>query len=197
MVIMGVAAGLTALYLVREKPGSNNEQEIILNQDLKTYSSERFGVSFSYPKKYILTEAQGEGSEEYYVIGLMLPERAEETQRLLEARDDKTGLIHIGNSSIDIEWPANSINVLLYPKLPKQSLEQQIRPRLYPADTPVTSTTVAGASALRYVTEGLYTSDGVAVENNHWIIRFEAIRDHDGPNTTDDFAVVLDSLQLR
>lgn len=166
-------------------------RESSVRNGLKEYRSDLFGVSFSYPERYLLFETKGEGAEgkEYYVVTLV-PDSP-------FIRDLMKGVPY------DTEGPP-SIHFSFYRERSRSvSLEAWIRANWQsnfdssdPAQSGVlTPTAVAGIPALSYHYEGLYSVDVVAFVYGEWIV-IAGVDDAAcaGDHMRDDFTSTLASL---
>ncbi len=159
----------------------------LVENGLKSYQSDRLGVSLKYPENFRLFEGKGlgAGGVEYYVI-TMFPEPY---------------ISEILTSDADTEWPA-SMHISFFKNTDMLPLEEWIRTKQYsnfvPSDPAqegvLTPTTVAGVPAITYHVSGLYESDYIAFKHGEWIVL--AVADDMGENTERNFQTVIDSLQL-
>lgn len=153
--------------------------------NLKSFSSESFGISFLYPAQYALFENEstyGDGITSYHYFTMM----PKETVR------------HIIENKLETEWPPG-FGIALYQK-PSDftTLEDWIRTHRESnfineewADTTLTEAIVAGMPATRYRGDGLYTYEYVAFDHGGRIIRVSLAKE-----TGEDFEVFLDSIQF-
>jgi hypothetical protein len=175
-------------------PWLGTYQEAPSHNGLKKYQSDRFGVSFSYPEKYLLFETKGEGFEgrEYYVVSLR-PDSP-------FIRDLMKGVHY------DTETPP-AIHLSFY-REPSRSLSLEVWVRAnslsnFDLSDPAQSgalepTTVAGVPAFAYHYEGLYSVDAIAFAYDDWVViaAVDATTSGTDPQK-DDFRAILASVQLE
>ncbi|HAT68789.1 MAG TPA: hypothetical protein DCS20_04210 [Candidatus Yonathbacteria bacterium] len=168
---------------------------------VKSYHSDRFGVSLNYSPDYVLFENAMEGGpQERYnfvagsiVIGLDLPVR----ESIARAESGYGG-----------EAPSGIVLTFFLKSDQSVSLEQWLRsnpngnfnPAIDPdAEHTLTSTTIAGVPALKYHSDfGMYPTDYVVFTFGNWFVQASSgdTGGDAGNNTRLDFQTVLNSIQI-
>lgn len=150
--------------------------------EMQQYASAEYGISFSYPDTYVLTERDAPGSalRKHHIIVLMRKE--------------------------DLPLPVNgegppAITIDIYQNnLDQQETEQWIRNtsasnfKLGSGD--LASTTVSGLPALSYRWSGLYEGTTVALARPDWVYTFSVAYLEMGASIVQDFALIRDTVQI-
>lgn len=128
---------------------------------LKTYRSEAYGISFSYPALYRLEEREVGGAERgRYVI--VLTEDTEENRLIREGKSPGRE----GPTAITVEVFQNNLD--------RTPLEAWVEGTSYSnyklALAPYRETTLAGVPALAYSWDGLYRGESVVAEHARNIV---------------------------
>ncbi len=170
--------------------------------DLKSYTSDRFGVSLNYSPDYVLFENTIEGGPQAQynfvdgsiVMGLDLPVR--ESIARAEAG-------HGGGA------PSGIVLTFFLKSDQSVSLEQWLRsnphgnfnPAVDPdAERTLTSTTIAGVPAFKYHSDfGMYSTDYVVFTFGNWFVEASSgdTAGYAGEKAKTDFETVLSSIKLQ
>lgn len=184
IIVCAIIAG--AVYIVSrpvsEKPSIGEDQHEV---QLKSYVNDKYGLQFSYPDSYVLTEQDiGNTSEhDHHAIAIV---RAEDVSRVPQNGE--------GPTAITIDIYGNAID--------KQTLEQWIRNssasnfKLSPNHVLATST-VAGEPAYAYIWNGLYSGDTMVVSNKENILMVTVTYMDSAAVIRDDFSKLLQSVRFR
>lgn len=149
---------------------------------LQKYVSAEYGISFSYPDTYVLTERDAPGSalRKHHSIVLIrkedlpLPENGE------------------GPPAISIDIYQNNLD--------RQETEEWIKNtsasnfKLGTGD--LASTTVSGLPALSYRWSGLYEGTTVALARPDWVYAFSVTYLEMGTPIVQDFVLIRDTIQI-
>lgn len=169
---------------------------------LKSYTSERFGVSLNYPPDYVLFENTIEGGPQAQynfvdgsiVIDLDLPVR----ESIARAEAGYGG-----------EGPSGIVLTFFLKSDKSVSLEQWLRsnpngnftPSVDPdAERTLTSTTIAGMPAFKYHSNfGMYSTDYVVFTFGNWFVQASSgdTEGYAGEKAKKDFETVLSSIKLQ
>lgn len=124
----------------------------------RSYTSTEYGISFTYPARYVLAERDAEGS-------------AQRKHHIITLTDEEyvPPVAGEGPTAITIEMFQNDID--------KQTTEGWIRNSSnsnfkLSLDNKLSSTTVAGQSALSYTWDGLYRGDTIAIARPAYVYAF-------------------------
>ena len=168
---------------------------------LKSYTSDRFGVSLNYSSDYVLFENTIEGGPQAQynfvdgsiVMGLDLPVR--ESIARAEAG-------HGGGA------PSGIVLTFFLKSDQSVSLEQWLRsnpngnfnPTVDPdAERTLTSTTIAGVPGFKYHSNfGMYATDYVVFTFGNWFVQASSgdVGTHSKQDVAQDFQIVLDSIRV-
>ncbi len=177
-VIVGVALAVcAALYLFYQIDlplrGSS--------EDLRTYQSEAFGFSFSYPNRYILTEQEvGNGERTHYSVVLTRPED------LPLAENSE------GPATITVDVYQNNLDRL--PLL--EWLTGTSFSNFKLSDGTYAPVTVSGTDAVRYHWSGLYEANTVAFLRGDFIISFSGMYLAPEDQIVSDFESAVSSIRF-
>lgn len=174
-----VTALLIAIGFFIYSDGKKAEQSI--PQSLR-YENIDFGISFSYPKGYILSEREvGNGERAQYAITLIREE---------DAVPPEGGE---GPTSINFDIFQNNLD--------KQSILNWMNGNAYSnfklSDGTYSQTTVDGTGALRYSWDGLYPGRTIAFIHKDSIIAVSGTYLSPQDKIYTDFESVINSLDLR
>ena len=147
-----------------------------------SYSSAEYGISFSYPEGYVLTEKDlpGSAQRKHHVITLMrsadlpLPEAGE------------------GPPSITIDVYQNNLDSLSTEAWVRNSSQSNFKM----GDGRLASTTVSGLPALSYRWSGLYEGTTIALAQPRWVYALTVTYLEMGADIVQDFVVVRDSVRI-
>lgn len=176
-----VIAGGAFYYFWPTEEVVPNEEEMPV-ATMKTYTNPKYGLSFSYPENYQLTEHDAEGSaqREHHVIVLM---RTEDLP-LPEAGE--------GPPSITIEMFQNNLD--------SQTTEGWIRgssaSNFKLGEGRLSEISLDGKPALSYRWSGLYEGTTVAIAQPRWIYAFSVTYLEPGADIVQDFVTVRDSVKI-
>src|SRR3989344_3816751 len=167
-------------YIYQEKQGDGGGEET----SVPTYTSEKYGISFTYPSTYQLSEREAPGSalREHHTITLM---------RTVDLPAPEGGE---GPPAISIDIYQNNLD--------KQTTEGWIRGssnwnfKLSPEGR-LASTTIDGKPALSYRWSGLYEGTTIALAQPNWIYAFTVTYLEPGADIVQDFVTVRDSVRIR
>ena len=167
-------------YIYQEKQGDGGGEET----SVPTYTSEKYGISFTYPSTYQLSEREAPGSalREHHTITLM---------RTVDLPAPEGGE---GPPAISIDIYQNNLD--------KQTTEGWIRGssnsnfKLSPEGR-LASTTIDGKPALSYRWSGLYEGTTIALAQPDWIYAFTVTYLEPGADIVQDFVTVRDSVRIR
>ncbi len=160
--------------------GVSEEPEPVTEVEDNEYHSAHYGVSFSYPDTYTMTE-HDQGTAERMVHTVVLIDSAYANSGGMEGP------------------PAIAVSVFENPE--NESLETWIRGNSYSnfklaTDETLTPTTVGGVPALAYTHSGLYETDAVVVMQNGRVYMFTAGWISADDQIRDDFKEVLNSVEF-
>lgn len=157
IIVAAVAVGTYYSYLGEDLGGKTGLLET------ESYSSDRYGISFSYPNYYYLEERLvGNGEREQYAIVLM-----EDTEENRELREGRNPVPREGPPTITITAYQNNLdNLSLVDWLTKTNTSNF---KLSP-DGKYASTTISGKEAISYRHSGLYEADVAAFRHGDWLI---------------------------
>lgn len=126
----------------------------------KTYTSEKFGISFQYPKNYFLEE-KNLGNAEREHVAIVLTEDTEENRNIREGNGPgRDGPVAI---TFDIYQNMEKLSPIMWVKGNNNS-------NFKLSDGSYTETTVAGVPAVSYRWDGLYRADNIVLSHNDYII---------------------------
>jgi hypothetical protein len=156
--------------------------QTISKREQEQYTNATYGISFSYPTSYVLTEMDAPGSEmrKHHVITLMrkedlpLPERGE------------------GPPAITIDIYQNNLD--------KQTTEGWIRnsreSNFKLGEGRLASTTISGFPALSYRWSGLYEGSTIVLAEPNWIYAFTVTYLEMGAPIVQDFVALREGVQI-
>jgi hypothetical protein len=150
----------------------------------QTYSSEKYGLSFTYPSFYELTEHDGEGSalrEQHTIVltnraDLPLPEGGE------------------GPPTITIAMYQNNLDSMTTEDWIRGSSASNFK---LSEEQRLTSVTLDGKPALSYRWSGLYEGTTIALARPDWIYAFTVTYFEPGADIVQDFVAVRDSVRIK
>jgi hypothetical protein len=155
--------------------------EVTQNQDVKTYATSTYGISFEYPKNYLITEREVGGAQRgHYSIVLI----SEEDSAPRENSEGPTSInIDIFQNNLDkqtaLGWITGSSNSNY--KL---------------GDGVLASTTVDGKEALSYNWSGLYEGRTVTYANEDFVYAFSVTRITPEDQIIKDFDQLLKTVKI-
>lgn len=156
---------------------------------VKLYSSDTYGISFSYPKTYFLTEKMQPGSGERYHYTISLFEDTEFNRKLVAGEVPGTE----GPVAITFDIYQNNLD--------KQSLlgwmNNSSASNFKLSDGKHSLIEVSGAEAVRYAWDGLYQGDTVAFLSGDNIIATSVTYNSPEDAIKKDFEKVLLSIKLK
>lgn len=154
-------------------------------QGKDSYSNAEFGISFTYPDSYVLTERDMPGSAErgHHVITIMDREAA---ANIPEAGE--------GPTSITIDFFQNNLDNLTVEQWVKNTSNSNFK---LSTDQKLTNTTLAGSPALSYTWDGLYWGESIAAENRGYIVVFSVTSISAEDQIRSDFVGVLESIRFE
>lgn len=178
---------------------SNNNSDVVNNpkiensgtstsaETFKTYRNDRYGISFSYPARYVVEENMVNEAERYHYQVVLV----ENTQTY---QDIKAGKIE------PTEYPPSITFDIFQNNLGQQSVEGWIKNtsdsnfKLSTGET--ASTTVTGRPALEYVWDGLYRGNSIVFAHGDTIIMITATYLDANDDIVRDFRELLTSVVL-
>jgi hypothetical protein len=149
---------------------------------LQQYASAEYGITFSYPESYVLSEMDtpGSGMRKHHVITLM---------RKVDLPPPVNGE---GPPAITIEMYQNDLD--------KQTTEQWIRNTSASnwklGEGNLTEITVAGLPALSYRWSGLYEGTSIVHAGPRWVYVFSVTYLEMGSDIIQDFVAIRDSVRI-
>lgn len=150
--------------------------------DFLKYSNDKYGISFIYPKDYVLSEIDSPGSEmrKHHVITLIKEENLP--------------------PPVGGEGPV-SINIDIYQNnLDNQTTEDWIRntndSNFKLSEGRLSSTTISDLPALSYRWSGLYNGTTIALASPSWIYAFSVTYLEMGEDIIQDFVSIKDSVKI-
>lgn len=150
--------------------------------DLLKYSNDEYGISFYYPKGYVLEEKDLPGSEM----------RKRHSIVLMREKDLPSPVQGEGPVSINIDIYQNNLD--------NQTAEQWINnsndSNFKLSDGRLSTTTVGGFSALSYRWSGLYEGTTIVTSRPEWIYSFSVTYLEMGEDIIQDFVGVRDSVRI-
>lgn len=145
------------------------------------YSNERFGLSFSYPTGYVLTETAGASSTDPYRIAIV---RESDAQAVVENSE--------GPTAIFIE---------AYPLTASTSLEafltSETRSNLALGNGVLEPLTLNEVPGFSYTWSGLYEGVTAALKHRDYALLFSATFNSPTDSILEDFRTLLDSVRLN
>lgn len=187
LVVLGLIIAAIAVYVIvsdtttvpmpATAPGGETEQSQRL-----TFTSDKYGISFSYPATYELSEINtGSGQREQHSIVL---------QRSVDLPAPEGGE---GPPSITIDIYQNDLD--------SQTTEDWIRntsqSNFKLGDMTLRPTTIDGKAALSYRWSGLYEGTTIAIAQPDWVYAFNVMYLEMGDDIVQDFVAVRESVRLQ
>lgn len=172
---------IVGFFVIRQYMEPRTEEQIP-HADSLQYSSTIYGLSFSYPSIYVLSEgdAPGSGMREHHWIMLV----REEDLPLPEGGE--------GPPAITIDMYQNNLD--------KQTTEQWIRnssaSNFKLGDGTLSTTTISDLPAISYRWSGLYEGTTIATAQPKWIYTFTVTYLEIGAPIVQDFVVIRDSVRI-
>ncbi len=169
-------------YVAGFLPDTNNQQPPQVSTD-PIYSSDKYGISFSYPETYQLTEMHAEGSamREHHTIVL---------QQKTDLPAPEGGE---GPPSITIDIYQNNLDN----RATEDWIRGDSRSNFKLGDGTIASTTIDGKPALSYRWSGLYEGTTVAMARPDWIYAFNVTYLEMGADIIQDFVALRENVQIR
>ncbi|MBP9757668.1 MAG: hypothetical protein KBD06_03655 [Candidatus Pacebacteria bacterium] len=179
---------IAAAVFIMIRPASEKPtigENIVETPKLNQFVNAKYGIEFSYPEGYVLTEHDvGNTAErDHHAIVIM---RAEDATNLPEAGE--------GPTSITIDIYGNNID--------KQTVERFIHNTSasnfkLSIDEKIATTTVAGEQALSYTWDGLYRGDSTVLAHKDNIFMFSVTYMDTAAIIRDDFAYMLSTVRFQ
>jgi hypothetical protein len=185
-IVAAIVLGLTLLvgaFLARDyfSPGASDPVFDESGEPMERYTSEEYGLSFSYPESYELSEHEGASAREHAIVlirkeDLPLPEAGE------------------GPPAITIIVYANNANPLTTEAWIRSfaasnfNLSQEQR---------LSTVTIDEKSALSFRWSGLYEGTTIAIARPEWIYTFNVTYREPGEDIVQDFVTVRESVSIR
>lgn len=185
LVVLGllIAAGAIFVIATDDSPMPTTDPVGEEQSRMQTYSSDEYGISFSYPDSYTLTEIDVPGSalrEQHSIV----------LQRTEDLPAPEGGE---GPPSITIDIYQNDLD--------SQTTEGWIRntsqSNFKLGDMTLRETTIDGKDALSYRWDGLYSGTTVAIARPSWVYAFNVMYLEMGDPLVRDFVSIRDSVRLR
>lgn len=177
LVVLAIAIG--AYAFVYQSPSLDSGQNV---SGLERYTNATYGLSFSYPAAYVLTERDAPGSELRKHHSIVLIHK--ENLPLPSAGE--------GPPSITIDIYQNNLD--------KQTTETWIRnskeSNFKLGDGTIASTTLSGLPALSYRWSGLYEGTTIVTANDTWIYALSVTYLEMGAPIVQDFVSIRDSVLI-
>jgi hypothetical protein len=181
-----MAVIIFAVYLMM-KPGDDvaiGEDQPITTTTAQSYESAAYGVQFSYPQTYTVTERdEGSGDTARHTIVLM--------DKVAAANIPENGE---GPTAITIDIFKNALNDRPLDAWIKNTASSNYN--LSP-DGALSSSTVAGTSSFSYTWDGLYRGESVVLAHNSDAVMLSVTYLDPTDDIRDDFSTILQSLQLK
>lgn len=185
LIVAGIVAlAIAALFFFWEPAGAPQDPPpgSGADEEESSYTSETYGLSFSYPAEYQLTEFDAPGSEM----------RAHHAITLMHEDDLPIPQNGEGPPAITIDIYQNNLD--------NQTAEEWIRnssvSNFKLGDGTLSSTTVGGNPALSYRWSGLYEGTTIVVAQPDWIYAFSVTYFEPGAEIVQDFVRVRDSVRF-
>lgn len=154
----------------------------------RTYGSETYGISFSYPAKYLVTEFE-EGTGERGRHTLVLIEDTEENRAILAGERPGT------------EGPPTIVVGIFQNDLDGYTAESFVKNTSFSnfklSDGALEEATVGGEGALRYDATGLYENKNAVVARTKYVYMFTAYYNSPDDPILSDFEEVLASVSFN
>lgn len=151
---------------------------------MRTYANEQYGLSFSYPDTYELTERDAQGSAE----------RAHHTITLINHADLPLPVDGEGPPAITIDIYQNDLDHLTTSTWIRNDARSNFK--LSPEGR-LATTTVDGSEALSYRWSGLYEGTTVAIARTAWVYAFTVTYLQMGDPIVQDFVALRESARVR
>lgn len=168
------------LYFAWQRPAPQNNGQN--SAALEQYLSVKYGLSFSYPTSYVLSEmdAPGSGMREHHAITLT---RKEDLPLPVDGEGPPMITVDIYQNNLD-----------------KQTTEQWIRntsaSNFKLGEGRLASLTVSGLPALSYRWSGLYEGTTIVTAQPNWVYVFTVTYLEMGAPIVQDFVAIRDSVQI-
>ncbi len=181
-----IAVIIFAAYLMM-KPGTESsigENVVVETPSTQTYDSAQYGLRFTYPDSYVLTERdEGSGERSHHIIILM----------------DKVAAANIpvggeGPTAITIDIFGNGIDTLPVETWIKNTSASNYKQSI---DGVLTPSTVGGIGGLSYTWDGLYRGESAVIAHKELMLMLSVTSLESIDTIRSDFAALLSSLQLR
>lgn len=152
-----------------EVQGFGRFHDSVVTHGRKSFASDQYGISFTYPGNYFAFDGTSIGSDRTALYGIALLPDSPEFRRAITGDHNEPGMIP-------------RISIVIYKQNGSSaSLEEIARKWITNANgeqAPIPSfntITVGGLPALRYTdASGLYARDTVLVRNGDWVVQFTA-----------------------
>ncbi len=183
--ILGSLLLIIALALIVYQAPSFGTPEIVIEEPeptTRSYSNEAYGLSFTYPLNYELSERRASGSGE----------RQHEVITLMRKEDLPPPVGGEGPPAITIEVFQNNLDHL--------STEEWIRnnslSNFKMGDGTLSSTTISTFPALSYRWSGLYEGTSIVTAQPRWVYMLSVTYLEMGAPIVQDFVQIRDSVML-
>lgn len=184
LIVLGLSVAFYSLntYIYHEKQGDGAGFSLESAKNTKSYASSVYGLSFTYPDTYVLSETDAPGSaQRHHHAIVLIPKGA---LPLPEAGE--------GPPSITIDIYQNNLD--------KQTTEGWIRntsaSNFKLGEGILTETTISGLPALSYRWSGLYEGTTIALARMNWVYVFTVTYLEIGAPIVQDFVAIRDSVRL-
>ncbi|MFZ2886988.1 MAG: hypothetical protein WA021_04180 [Minisyncoccia bacterium] len=156
---------------------------IVEEERLISFSSDEYGISFTYPEEYELSEMNAPGSEvrEHYIITLIRKEDLPPPQG------------GEGPPAITIDIIQNNLDN----RDTEEWIRGDSRSNFKLGEMRLSTTSVSGMQAFSYRWSGLYEGTTVAIARPNWIYAFSVTYLELGADIVQDFVTVRDSVRLQ
>ena len=185
---IAVLAVIGAAIFIMIRPASEKPaigENVVETPKLNQYVNTKYGIEFSYPDGYVLTEQDiGNTAErDHHAIAIMKTEDA--------AKAPESGE---GPTAITIDIYGNATDKLTTEQFIKNTSASNFK---ISVDGKIATSTVAGQSAFRYTWDGLYRGDSTVVANKTEIYMFSVTYMDSAAVIRDDFAYILSTVKFR
>ncbi len=157
-------------------------QTPLIDSSSQTYSSDVYGISFTYPKNYVLNEieAPGSGMRKHHIINLM---RSEDLPAPVGGEGPQSITVEIYQNNLDNQTTENWI---------RNTSESNFKL----SDGNLASTTLSNFPALSYRWSGLYEGTTIVTALPSWVYVATVTYLEMGSPIIQDFVQVRDSIRI-
>lgn len=157
-------------------------------EGMKTYHSEKYGLTFEYPERYYLEEREeGNGEREHHVI--ILTDDTEENRAVREGEAPGRE----GPIAITVDVYQNDLDMLTAEEWMKNNSRSNFKLSDGAYDTPV----INNLSGVSYRWDGLYLGRTLAFANNKYVYAFTATYMNPNDFTLVDLAKIIVSTVIQ